>query len=192
MLIAGISMLLQACTSGPKVYGNDNPDASFDTYKTYSYQTYLATDKEAGVRSILSSYLIKAVDRELQGRGYQKVTGEGDLEIQFNVNTQEKITSRSTGTSVSGGYYGYRGRGGYGTSVTYGGGNEISQYTEGTLTIDLVDNKRDVLAWEGVAIGKITDKARENLAGAVDETVRLVFLKFPYTAPGFVPPLPAE
>ncbi len=86
-----------------------------------------------------------------------------------------------------GGYYGYRGGyygayGGYDTTVT--------QYTEGTLNIDLVDNTTDTLVWEVVTVGKITDKVRENLKETVNEVVPELMAKYPYIAAGYVPPPP--
>jgi hypothetical protein len=187
-IILASALMLHACTTGPKIFGNANPDLDFSLYKTYNYQAVLDTDKEAGTRSILSTYLVNAVDREMQARGYKKAENP-DLEIQFSLYTKEKISSRSS-PGVSTGYYGYRGRGGYGGSVAYSE-TQITQYTEGTLNIDLVDNVRDQLAWEGVAVGKIRDKARENLEAAANEVVGQIFQKYPYNAAGFVPPQPA-
>jgi len=184
------AVLLYGCTTGPKTFGNANPNLDFTQYKTYNYQRVLDTDREPGVRSIVTTYLINATDREMQARGYKKADNP-DLEIQFSIYTKEKISSRSSPGTSTGGYYGYRGRGGYGGSVAYSE-TQITQYTEGTLNIDLVDNAKDQLAWEGVAIGKVRDEARENLEGAANKVVAEIFQKFPYTAPGFVTPEPAS
>lgn len=172
---------LAACTSGPKIFVNQNPEANFDNYKTYNYQQILGTDEKDGYRSILSNYLISAVDREMQGRGYKR-SDEPDLLINFYVNSQEKI--RTSQTPTMGGYYGYRGGyyrayGGYETTVT--------QYTEGTLNIDMVDRKTRTLAWEGVAVGRVTDKVRQNLQAAVNSAVGEIMGKFDHFAPGYVP-----
>ncbi|MDP7041036.1 MAG: DUF4136 domain-containing protein, partial [Gammaproteobacteria bacterium] len=60
----------------------------------------------------------------------------------------------------------------------------------GTLNIDLVDNEQNELAWEGIAIGKIRDEDRANIEVAVNRVVAEIFLRYPYYAPGFVPPPP--
>jgi hypothetical protein len=75
------------------------------------------------------------------------------------------------------GYYGYRsgfygGWGGYYTNV--------DQYTEGTLNIDLVDAKHRQLVWEGVAVGRVTEKHRENREAAINTAVAEIFKKFPF------------
>lgn len=186
LLLVCASFVVQACASGPKIFSNEGPNADFSAYATYNYQTPLDTDKEDGTRSILSNYLINAVDREMQARGYRK-TDNPDLEIQSTLNTKEKITSRSSGPTVGAGYYGYRGRAGYGTTIVYSD-PQIRQYTEGTLNVDLVDNAADELAWEGVAIGRIRDEALADIESAANRVVGEIFLRFPYYAPGFVPP----
>ena len=184
------AIVLQSCTVGPKIYGNANPNVDFSDYKTYNYQSSLDTDKQAGVRSVLSNFLINATDREMQARGYTKAVNS-ELEIQFSLNTKEKIGSRSP-PGVSGGYYGNRGLASSGSSsVTYSQ-TEITQYTEGTLNIDLVDNENNELAWEGIAIGNIHNRALEDLEAAANRVVAEIFQKYPYYAAGFVPPPETE
>jgi len=178
--------LIASCSSGPKIYVNEDPNGSFDQYKTYNYEGTLGTDEQKGYRSVFSNYLINAMDREMQSRGYV-LAADPDLIVNFYVNTQEKI--RTTQSPSMGGYYGYRG-GAYGA---YGGyDTTVTQYTEGTVNIDLVDNRKDVLAWEGVIVGRITDKVRENLEEASNAVIAEAMEKYPYVAAGFVPPPPAE
>ena len=180
------ALVLTACASGPKIFINQNPEANFAAYKTYNYQESLGTDERSGYRSILSNYLIGATDREMQARGYSR-SDNPDLLINFFVNSKEKI--RTSQTPTMGGYYGYRGGyygayGGYETTVT--------QYTEGTLNIDMVDSATRTLAWEGVAVGRVTDKVRENLQAAANEAVSEIMAKFSYYAPGYVAPTATE
>ena len=176
--------LIASCSSGPKIYVNEDPNGSFDQYKTYNYEGTLGTDEQKGYRSVFSNYLINAMDREMQSRGYV-LAADPDLIVNFYVNTQEKI--RTTQSPSMGGYYGYRG-GAYGA---YGGyDTTVTQYTEGTVNIDLVDNRKDVLAWEGVIVGRITDKVRENLEEASNAVVAEAMEKYPYVAAGYVPPPP--
>ena len=121
-----------------------------------------------------------AVDREMLARGYRYTDQGGDLLVNFYVETQEKIQSRTTpvsGVGVGYGYYGYRG-GYYGTWGGYSE-TEITQYTEGTLNIDLVDSMRQELVWEGVAMGRITEEARRNMQAAIDGVVPQIFEQYP-------------
>ena len=87
------------------------------------------------------------------------------------------------------GYYGYRG-GYYGTWGGYSETTEITQYTEGTLNIDIVDNERDELIWEGIVIGRIREEAMRNLEASVDAIVPQIMADYPYRVPP--PSTPAE
>ena len=82
-----------------------------------------------------------------------------------------------------GGYYGYRG-GYYGAWGGYGYGTEtrVSQYTEGTFNIDIIDAKRMQLVWEAVAVGKVRDKHRENLRETIMNGVPEFFAQYPFVA----------
>ena len=174
---------LAGCATGPKIFVNEDPSANFANYRTFGFPERLGTDDRDGYTSLLSQYLKAATTREMQARGYQ-LSDDPDLLINFGVLTQEKI--RSTTTPSYGGYYGYRGYGawgGYDTTVT--------QYTEGTLTIDLIDARRNQLVWEAAGTGRIRDEVRANLQPAVNDAVTLLFQQYPYNASGFTPPPPS-
>ena len=104
-----------------------------------------------------------------------------------------KIKTTQTPTT-SAGYYGYRGYGGgYGGWGGYGGyETQVTQYTEGTVNVDLVDNKRSQLIWEAALVGRVTDKARENLEATVNEVMVEVFRSYPYIAGSNVVQPPPE
>ena len=179
--------LIAACASGPRIYSSLRPQTDLSTYETYSYVPTLGTQVPGQPTSLLTQHLRTAVDRELQARGYRYVPEGGELMVNFYVETQEKIQSRTTQTGpsvgVGYGYYGYRG--GLYTGWQSYPETEISQYTEGTLNIDVADAARRELVWEGVAIGRITEEMRRNVQAAVDEVVPTVFAEFPIkpTAP---------
>jgi len=180
-ILLALATMLAACASGPRVYSSLSPGANLSSYQTYSYVPTLGTQTQGQPTTLLTQYLRTAVDREMQARGYRYVPDSGDLLVNFYVETNEKIQSRTTQTGpsigVGYGYYGYRG-GLYSSWQTYPE-TEISQYTEGTLNIDLADAARRELVWEGVAIGRITEEARSNVQAAVDRVVPLVFEEFP-------------
>lgn len=180
------AMLLASCASSPKIFVNQDPNANFANYKTYNYEPVLGTDERKGYRGILSNYLVEAMNQEMQARGYT-LANDPDLLVNFYLHTEEKIQTTQS-PSMGGGYYGYRGGyygayGGYDTTVT--------QYTQGTLNIDIVDRATATLLWEGVGVGRITDKVRENVQGAVNKAVPEIMTKYAHYAAGFVPPAPA-
>jgi hypothetical protein len=182
-----LAIALGACASGPKVFINQNPDADFSSYKTYNFEPRLGTDTEVGYNSMFSKYLMTAAAREMEARGYTK-SNNPDLTINFGLATKEKIRSTSTPTSSAGGYYGYRGYGAYGGYET-----TVTQYTEGTFNIDIVDatGANKVLVWECVLEGRMTDKFRNDMEGSVDRGMTEIFERYPYFAAGYVPPVTA-
>jgi hypothetical protein len=189
LLITALTLsLLAACSSVPDVYVNEDPAADFGKYKTYNFESRLGTDRDDGARSLVSTYLRRAAAREMEARGYQ-LSDNPDLTVNFFVNTEEKIRSRSVPTA--GGYYGYRGGyydpwGGYGGYET-----RIDQFTEGTVNFDLVDTRSDQLVWEGAITGKITKEVRENLQAVCDAVAKEVFASYPYIAGSGVKQVPA-
>ncbi|MGI9259301.1 MAG: DUF4136 domain-containing protein [Gammaproteobacteria bacterium] len=174
---------LAGCASGPRLYSTQNPESDFSSFMTFSYMEQLGTDPQGGPRTLLSRFLTTAVDREMQARGYTRVADGADVLVNFYVETQEQIQTRqrpASGVNVGYGYYGYRG-GYYGTWGGYTE-TEVTQYTEGTLNIDLVDAARNELIWEGVAIGRITEEALQNVQAAVDSVVPQIFSQYPVAA----------
>ncbi len=179
--IAGllVAITLAGCASGPSIYVNADPGADFSGYRTYNFMNPLGTDRP-GYSSVLSGYLRTAASRELEARGYQK-SDNPDLLINFNLQTKEKIQSSTMPSGPAyGGYYGYR-SGYYGTWGGYE--TQVTQYTEGTLTVDVIDAARKQLAWDGTAVGRVRDEARKNLQPAVDKVMTQIFEKFPTRIP---------
>ena len=111
-------------------------------------------------QSFFTKYVIEAITVEMESRGYTK-SDDPDLLVNFNARLQDKtkVTTSSAPPPMYGGYYGYRG-GYYGAWGGYGYGTEthVSQYTEGTFNIDIVDNKTRRLVWEAVGVGRVTEK----------------------------------
>jgi hypothetical protein len=83
-----------------------------------------------------------------------------------------------------GGYYGYRGGmydpwGGYG----YGTSTHVSQYTEGTVNVDMVDIKQKRMIWEGIAIGRVNEKeTNSELRADIMSGVAEMFENYPFRA----------
>jgi len=185
--LVGCALLVAGCSSGPKIYTNQDPTVDFGKYRTFGFQAQLGTDGDQ-YASLASQYLKAATVREMEARGY-KESANPDMIVNFSVNTEEKI--RTTQTPTAGGYYGYRGYGAWGG---YGGTEtRVTQYTEGTVNLDLVDARKSQLIWEGVIVGKVTDEVRENLAEVCDAVVTEILASYPYVAGNSTPqPLPGD
>jgi len=173
------------CASGPDIRSDYDRAANFGAYNTYNFVEGAGPDYE-GYESLFTKFVIQAVTIEMEKRGYTK-SDNPDLLVNFGARLDEKIDV-TTSPAMTGGYYGYRGRGGgaYGYSGWGGYGyateTNVSQYTEGTYNIDIIDNKRRQLVWEAVGIGRITDKKRKNLEETVRTGVPLYFSGYPFVA----------
>jgi hypothetical protein len=56
---------------------------------------------------------------------------------------------------------------------------DVTQYTQGTLTSDVVDAARKQLVWEGTVTKSVTSKDTQNVGAALDSAVTAAFVKFP-------------
>jgi hypothetical protein len=178
VLLAGAIAVVAGCASGPKIRSNADPQANLSAYGTFAFVDPLGTDR-AGYSTFISQQLKTAVRRELETRGYRYSQDNPQLLVNFNAKLDSKMRVEnvpSMSASVGPVYYGYRG-GVYAPWPTYE--TQVDQYTEGTLNIDVVDGAQKRLVWEGVAVGRVTEKTRENIGPALDTTVRDIFKHFP-------------
>lgn len=174
--------LVAGCASTPNTVAHSDPNTDFNQYKTFGFFEPLSTDDEK-YESLLSNFLKVAMAQELDKRG-MTFDGDPDVLVNFYVNTQEKIRSRSVPTA--GAYYGYRDPF-YDPWVGYGGWEtQIDQYTEGTLNIDVVDAATRKLVWEGSISGRVRDEHVRNLEQTIDQAVAEVMANYPI-APGGAP-----
>ena len=181
LLFVGYAM--GGCASGPSIISDYDHSAPFDTYSTYNFMEGAGPDND-NYQSFFSRYVVEAITIEMEKRGYTK-SDDPDLLVNFNANLQEKTKVRTTSAPppMYGGYYGYRG-GHYGAWGGYGYGTEthVSQYTEGTFNIDIVDNRTHQLIWEAVGVGRVTEKKLENLEEILKTGVPKYFSLYPFQA----------
>ncbi len=190
LLLAAIG--LSGCSSGPNIRSDYDQAADFSQYKTWNFMEGAGPDHE-GYESLFSQYMKTAITTEMNSRGYTQ-SDNPDLLVNFNAFLQDKTKVTTTPSAPPmGGYYGYRG-GYYGAWGGYGYGTDthVSQYTEGTFNIDLIDARKQQLVWEAVAIGKVTDKVMEELEQRVANGVPQFFDQYPFIAGSGTPVAPPE
>ncbi len=177
LLAAGLTLLLQACSSSSNTFSMKDPDADFSRYDTYAFLVDVADNPES-FQSIEATLLKQFVGREMEQRGFTQVDEDPDLLINFSIETQEKIASRSVPT---GGYgIGYDPfyevyYGDWGMSHT----TRIDQYTEGKLNIDAIDVALRKLVWQGSTKGRLTEEDLRKKEQTLDRAVKEIFEEFP-------------
>ena len=169
--------LLAACATLPAVRTLVDGDADFSQYRTYGFVERAGTD-EGDYTSLMTRYLQAEVAEEMERRGYE-FAKDPDLLVNFFVRTREQV--RITERPSLGSYYGYR-LGWYGVWGTYPMGRDITQYTVGTLHIDLVDAARDQLVWEGILEGGAARELLDDPGAGAEQAVTKVFQAFPHRA----------
>lgn len=189
--LLAVMSIAAGCSSGGKIRSDYDPSADFSQYSTYNFFAD-AGPEDTNYQSFFSQYMVAAISREMELRGYTK-SNDPDLLINFNAILQDKTDVRTVPSASMGGYYGYRG-GFYDPWMGYGYGTEthVSQYTEGTFNIDLVDARQKKLVWEAVGVGRVTEKALEELEERINEGVPEFFKSYPFVAGSGTPVAPAK
>lgn len=174
-----LAVILVSCATGPNIRVDYDRSVDFSGYKTYGYFQPLSIESK-NYASLIGDHFREAIDREMTLKGYVK---SANPDLLINVSAVINDKTRVTQTANMDPYYGYR-RGYYDPWRGYGYGTEthVSQYSEGTINLDIVDPKLKRMVWEGVAIGTITDKKRKNARQVISSGVSLVFAQYPFRA----------
>ena len=147
------AVLAAACQTMPRVHAESAPGTDMARYTTFGFFEKLGTDQH-GYTTIATTHLKEAVSRELEARGMHPAANP-DVLVNFYVQTKDKVEELSRFAGFGYSRFGWHGAG-------WGGGfaaPDVHTYTEGTLTIDLVDRQKNALAWQGVAIGRLDERA---------------------------------
>lgn len=174
--------LIAACGSTTKIHSDYDRSIDFSQYKTYGYFSPMGIENP-NYSSLLGQMFRDAIDAQMLPRGYVK-SDNPDILINVSARLEDKTKVTTMSDPMYGGYYGYRGGmydpwGGYG----YGTTTHVSQYTEGTVNVDMVDIRQKRMIWEGIAIGRVDEKKRnENLREDIMTGVAEMFEGYPFRA----------
>ena len=181
LVIVGVmALMLSACAaSGPRIYTDVDPAADFSQFRTFAFMEEAGKNAEAQYQTLSGQRIEDAISTALEARGYRVDIHNPDILINFHLKTQEK--TRSSPPVYVGGYYGYRS----GMYVGWPGYVEpgyVDTYTEGTLTVDMVNRRTNQMVWEGTAVARVTSSVREAPNETVRNAVASIFAQYPYVA----------
>ena len=178
-----LALLLTGCATGLEVRSDEDPSANFARYRTFNFFDPMGI--EGGYNSPIFGELFReAITRELTQRGYRQ-SDNPDLIVNVTSRTDDKVSMRTySAPYMSGAYYNRPGGAHYGSAVGVGVGvgTRATKTTEASIFIDLVDNQKQKVSWQGVAVVDVTDKVAQNLRDAVYTSVNKVFEQYPHTA----------
>jgi hypothetical protein len=170
LVVAAAMSLAGAAAFAQDVKVDFDKDADFAHLKTFSIKIGTAWGNPLGEKRVLAE-----IQQGLTEKGWTVADeGKADAIVILHGATEKQ---KSLNTFYSGGYggYGWRGYGGggMGTSTT-----TVSEYTVGTLVVDIFNAKNKQLVYRGIATDELSDKPEKNakkLAKASDK----LFKDFP-------------
>jgi len=171
---------VQAC-SAVRVNEDYDPSANFSLYETYDWMP--GPKKETGdVRvdnRLMEQRVIKAIERALASKGYQKTSLEQpDFFVSYYLSFKTKYESNTVYTTMGfGGFYPYGGLHPFGGVGFY---PSFEEYEEGTLLIDVSEGKEKNLVWRGSGKRRVDENASpEKTTNLVNQTVQEILDQFP-------------
>jgi hypothetical protein len=172
LIILPILFLFMSSCSSWKFAAEYDHNVDFSKYKTFGLLSWDPhNDKVMSPQT--KKYILLSIKSQLEARGYIYQKNNADLQVSvFAVVVEE--TSYSAYTDHYAGYSGYGaigigvgvGSGGVGVGVAGYGSPSMYPYTAvthdynvGTVVVDLLDDSKKVIVWQGVASGRIDHNA---------------------------------
>jgi hypothetical protein len=183
-----LAFVLSGCAVSPTIRTDGAPGVNLGEFDTFSFFTPLSTDR-AGFHSLVSQQLMFSTRREMEVRGFRFVENpaEADLLINFHTHVAEQVRVRSVPDPWIGPSYWHHRRGfydpwrGHSHWPTHNR-VEVDQFSEGRLSVDLIDRRQNMLVWEAVASKRLTQRTLNDLGPAMDDAVHEMFRRFPLPA----------
>ena len=149
MSICALALTMAAAAMAQQVETTVDRSADFSKYKTFKIEVATPWGNSIGEKNV-----VEELAAAFAAKGWTRDTGESpDVHILVHGATEEKKQLNTFYTGGYGmGYYGW-GWGGVGSSTT-----TVSEYTEGTLVIDIFDASTKTLVWRGVAQDELKKK----------------------------------
>jgi hypothetical protein len=175
------TLMAAGCEPSVRVNTDYDRDVVFQDFKTYAW---LPEPAGAGFRPQLRNDLIdarvrRAVDRELAAKGLARTDpASADLGVTFYVSLAQTIQVDTVPTAA----YGYGYSGWHGSMVATE--TRVRQYEEGTLLLDIVDQKRKQLIWRGSGRTRVKESSTpEETDALVNTVVAKILSEFPPGSP---------
>jgi hypothetical protein len=170
MVLVGVFLVAASGARAQDVKVDFDKEANFGTIKTFNLKIGTSWGNPIGEKRVTEE-----ITQALTEKGWTPAPeGQADAEVVLHGATQ---TKRSLNTFYSGmGGYGYRGwgaMGGMGTATT-----TESEYTVGTLVVDVFGAKNKNLLWRGIAQDELSDKPDKNVKKLAKASDKL-FKDFP-------------
>ncbi|SDZ87202.1 DUF4136 domain-containing protein [Microbulbifer marinus] len=166
-----VSLLLSACAGSPASSASGS-GARWGEYRTFGFVPGGSSSGE--VNSILRA----EISRQLNARGLTR-SSNPDLLVSISVQTQEKVRAPKVAGTTGGAAARYPFLEEYYRQLPPSHTTNIDKYTEGRLTVDILDVQQKRMVWRGRTQGRITQEMYANPQGTLAAAVSEVFRRFP-------------
>lgn len=163
-MCAGTLILGAALAFAAHVTADYNHATDFSQFHTYSWLKVSAGDQ------LWQDRITSAVDQQLAAKGWQKVSGGGDVAVSAFGSTKDRPTLNTFYDGLGGGWF-WGGWDGMATTT-------VENQKVGTLTVDLFNTRDKHLIWRGTASEVLSSKPEKN-DKKLDDAVAEMFKKFP-------------
>lgn len=164
-LFLPLVVLFFASCSSVRVATDYDTKTDFGKYKTFAF--YKPAIDKAPISDLDKKRIMRAIEAELLAKGLTK-SSSPDLLVGLFTKSREKINVNDN--SFGGFWYPWY----YGPNPV-----TVSQYTEGTLFIDLLDAEKKELVWQGIGTGALSVGDVERKEARVKEFVQKIMEKYP-------------
>ncbi|HEY7887897.1 MAG TPA: DUF4136 domain-containing protein [Steroidobacteraceae bacterium] len=178
--------LLTACTTGPVVRTRVAEQVNLASFHTFAFVPKPGTDT-GPYKSLTTQQLEKDVGEELQSRGYVPAApGEkADLLVNFTEGAHDRVVGMAAGPAFGMGWGpGWGGAYRWGPWGPWGPGyySDVQTVTTVSLSIDLINQADNSVAWSGTASSDLTRHMLDHPAESIDVATHQIFLHFPVAA----------
>jgi Domain of unknown function (DUF4136) len=165
-------LMLPALAIAQDVKTDFDKGYNFSAVKTYSIRIGTGWNNDISEKRVLGEF-----SEAIASKGWKKVDSGADVEVILHGATQTKHTANTFYSGMGGGYgaYGYGGMGGMGMATAT---TTTSEYTVGTLVVDMFDPKTKKLVFRGTASDEISDKPEKNVK-KIEKASDKMFKNFP-------------
>lgn len=147
------SLLAVPAWARPTVSTDTTPGANFAAYKTFGFANALPP---ANMDPVAYERIRQGVEQGLTGKGYSKADS-GDLSVIITLGAKDKTDVQSWGR--------------------FGLQQDVYQYTEGQVSVDVFDTKTKQPLWHGQATETVDPRKLD--AKKIDTAITDVMAKFP-------------
>lgn len=190
LIIAG-ALAASACASAVQVRTQLAPDAMVAGRRTFRIMSVpprradvasARSDDPMLANSITNRALVDDLTRAFEARGYTPSADSATFSVAYYASAREKLDITNWDYGYPNWGYGWGRRGWWGPRFGPSPYPAVTQYTEGTVVIDVIDPASKNLLWRGEGVSDVSDDPA-TYSKQLNKTVTAIVSKFPAASP---------